>query len=67
MRAPIAFALIAIGVILIVYGLSASDSFNSHVTRTFSGHPTDKAMWLLIIGAAAGVAGFATLTLRRHP
>jgi len=47
----------AIGIVLLVLGFNASQSFNSDVSRFFSGHPTDKSMWLLIGGAAAVVVG----------
>lgn len=48
------------GIILIIYGVSASDSLSSDFSRFFTGSPTDKTMWLLIGGivlAAVGLAG----------
>ncbi|MDX2112063.1 MAG: DUF3185 family protein [Verrucomicrobiota bacterium] len=49
------------GIVLIVYGISASESFGSDVSRFFTGSPTDKTIWLLIggiVAAAVGAAGF---------
>lgn len=45
------------GVILIVLGVSATNSFSSDVSRFFTGSPTDKAVWMLIGGAAAAIVG----------
>jgi len=52
---------LVVGVILVVYGINASDSVSSEVKEALSGTPTDKAMWLLIGGAALGVLGLAVL------
>lgn len=50
-------ALLVIGLVLTGYGLSASDSFGSSVSRLFTGAPTDKTVWLLIGGVAALIIG----------
>jgi multisubunit Na+/H+ antiporter MnhB subunit len=50
-------AIFAIGVILLIFGFNESHSFNSNVTRFFTGNPTDKSMWLLVGGAAAIIVG----------
>jgi len=50
-------AILAGGIILLVLGFQAADSFSSDVSRFFTGSPTNKAMWLLIGGALASVAG----------
>lgn len=42
--------LLVIGVMLIVWGVTAMDSFGSDVSRFFSGAPTDKSVWMLIAG-----------------
>jgi len=57
MRRPLGFALAAVGVVLLIWGISAADSFASDVSRFFSGSPTDRAIWLTIGGIAAIVAG----------
>jgi hypothetical protein len=51
-------ALLVAGAILLVFGLNAYHSASSDVSRFFTGAPTDKALWLLIGGLAAGIAGF---------
>lgn len=49
--------LLVVGVILLVYGMSASDSIGSGFSRLFTGSPTDKTLWLLIGGAVMAVIG----------
>jgi hypothetical protein len=50
-------ALLVGGVVLIVVGVNATHSFASDVSRTFTGSPTNKAVWLLIAGIASAVVG----------
>ena len=57
MRRIIGLAVVGVGVVLLVCGLSAADSFASDVSRFFTGSPTDRAIWLTIGGVAAIVAG----------
>jgi hypothetical protein len=57
MNKGIGIALLAIGIILIVFGINASDSVGSSFTRFFKGTPTDKSMWLLIGGVASAIVG----------
>ena len=45
------------GVALIIFGISATNSFSSDVSRFFTGSPTNKAIWMLIVGIVAGVIG----------
>ena len=53
--API--ALLVGGVVLMIFGINATNSFGSDVSRFFTGSPTDKAVWMLIGGAIASVVG----------
>lgn len=57
MNKPISLALLVGGIILLVCGVSASDSTASGFSRFFTGNPTDKTMWLLIGGTVATIAG----------
>jgi len=56
-------ALIAGGLTLIIFGVRATHSFSSDVSRIFTGSPTDKAMWMLIGGIVTAVIGL-TMTFR---
>ena len=62
MNRAIGLALFVTGVILIVAGVNASQSFSSDVSRFFTGTATNKAMWILAGGAAAAVAGTVLLS-----
>jgi len=64
MNRAIAIALLVGGIVLALFGINASDSFSSDVSRFFTGNPTDKAMWMLIGGVAAVAVGLFGLT--RH-
>jgi uncharacterized membrane-anchored protein len=57
MNKGMAVALLIAGVILLVFGFNAYHSASSDVSRFFTGAPTDKALWLLIGGVIAGIAG----------
>lgn len=61
MNKSVSIALLAGGIVLLVYGISANDSAASGFSRFFTGNPTDKTMWFLIGGAIATVAGLGGL------
>jgi len=64
MNKIVSLALLVGGVVLIIIGISATNSFSSDVSRFFTGSPTDKAVWMLIGGIVAAIIGL-TGTLRR--
>ena len=57
MNKPFGIALVVVGVALIVFGISASESFSSDVSRFFTGTPTNHSVWLLIGGLGCACAG----------
>jgi amino acid permease len=57
MTRMLSLALLAGGVVLIIFGISAADSFNSQVSEFFTGSPTDRAIWMLVIGIVLAIAG----------
>jgi hypothetical protein len=63
MNRAIFIALLVGGVILAVFGINATNSFGSDVSRFFTGSPTDKAIWMLVGGVVMGIAGLAGLAL----
>ena len=63
MNKIVSLALLVGGVVLIIIGISATNSFSSDVSRFFTGSPTDKAVWMLIGGIVATIIGL-TGTLR---
>ena len=63
MNKLISLALFAGGVVLVVFGVAATKSFSSDVSRFFTGSPTDKAVWMMIGGIVAIVVGLGGLSL----
>ena len=56
-RTALGAALLVGGVLLLAFGITEADSFTSDVSEVFTGSPTDRAMWLLVGGAAAAAFG----------
>ena len=65
MNTPVSIILLVAGIVLLIFGFTSMDSINSSFTKFFSGHPTDKSMWLLIGGAVATVVGLVGFTRGR--
>ena len=63
MNKLISLALLVGGIVLIIYGVNATNSFSSDVSRFFTGSPTDKAIWMLLGGVVAAVVGLLGVTL----
>ena len=61
MNKAISLALLAGGVLLVIFGVRASESFSSDVHRFFTGSPTDKAIWMLIVGVVLAIIGLVGL------
>jgi len=59
MNKLVSMALLVGGVALVIIGINATNSFNSDVSRFFTGSPTNKAVWMLIGGILAGAVGLA--------
>ena len=59
MKNPVSLFLIVGGAVLMVFGISAMNSFGSDLSRFFTGSPTDKAVWMLIGGIVAIMAGLS--------
>lgn len=57
MNRMISVALLVGGIVLIIMGVTAMNSFSSDVSKFFTGSPTDKAVWMLIGGVVAVAVG----------
>jgi len=60
-----ALTLLVAGVVLVVIGISASQSLGSDISRFFTGSPTDKAIWMLVGGVVLFIVGLLGLLRRR--
>ena len=61
MSKALSVALLAVGILLIVFGVNSTHAFSSDVSRFFTGSPTNKAIWMLIGGIAAAIVGLSGL------
>ena len=61
MTKAISLAILAGGILLLVFGITAYDSTSSDISRFFSGSATDKAIWMLVGGVVATVLGLVGL------
>ena len=59
MNRLVSLALLIGGIVLMIIGINATNSFSSDVSRFFTGSPTDKAVWMLIGGIVATAVGLA--------
>jgi hypothetical protein len=57
MNKAVMLAILAGGIVFVIYGVAASKSFSSDVSRFFTGSPTDKTMWLLVGGIVGIIIG----------
>lgn len=57
MNKGISFALLAVGILLFIWGVNVSESLSSDASRLLTGTPTDKAVWLLIGGVGVAIVG----------
>ena len=55
--------MLVVGAILIGFGIQAANSTGSDFSRFFTGAPTNKSLWLLILGAGSAIAGLV-VTMR---
>jgi hypothetical protein len=60
-------AFLIAGIVLLVYGLNASNSVTSSVTQAVSGTPSDKSIWLIVLGVIGILSGGVGLFFRRSP
>ena len=61
MNRAVSIAILAGGILLMIYGIAASNSFSSDISRFFTGSPTEKAIWMLVVGVVAIIIGLVGL------
>jgi len=57
----ISLALLAGGVLLLIFGIDAYNSSSSDISRFFTGSATDKSIWMLVGGVVMTVLGLVGL------
>jgi hypothetical protein len=66
MNKPLSFAILVVGIILLVFGLNAHDSVASSAKEAVTGTPTDKSLWLIVLGTIGIVTGGFGALFRRN-
>ena len=62
----VGIALLVVGVVLIVFGMNASASLGSRLSELFTGAPSDRTIWLLLVGIVAAIVGLGLLLAGRR-
>jgi ABC-type uncharacterized transport system permease subunit len=57
MNRAIGLAFLIGGIVLLIFGLQASHSFTSNVSRTVTGSPTNGSVWMIVVGIILAVLG----------
>ena len=61
MNKAISVAVLAVGILLLIFGINAYDSTSSDISRFFTGSATDKSVWMLGGGVLLTLIGMAGL------
>ena len=61
MNKAISIAVLAGGILLLIFGIDAYNSSSSDISRFFTGSATDKSIWMLVGGVIAIVLGLVGL------
>ena len=64
MSRAISIGILAGGILLLIFGITAYDSSSSDISRLITGSPPNEAIWLLVGGATVTVLGLVGLVLR---
>ncbi len=56
-RRILGIVLLVVGIVLIFWGINASESLNSELSEFFTDSPSNKAIWLLVLGIASALLG----------
>ena len=66
MRNVVGLVLLVVGVVLIIFGMQASASLGSRLSELFSGTPSDRTIWLLLVGVVVAILGLGLLLTGRR-
>ena len=61
MDKAISLAVLAGGILLLIFGIGASNSVSSDISRIFTDAPTDTARWMLVGGVIVTIIGLVGL------
>ena len=66
MQSVVGVALLVVGVVLIILGMQASTSVGSRLSELFTGAPSDRTIWLLVVGVVAAIIGLGLVLVGRR-
>ena len=61
MNKAVSLALLAVGIMLTIFGINEMNSFASDMSRMFTGAATNRSIWMLIGGVVLAVLGLSGL------
>ena len=61
MNKAVSLAVLAGGILLLIFGINAYDSSSSDISRFYTGSATDKSIWMLMGGVVVTVLGLVSL------
>jgi hypothetical protein len=65
-QSVIGIALLVVGGALLTFGMQASASLGSRLSELFTGAPSDRTIWLLLVGVVAAIVGLGLLLVGRR-
>ncbi len=66
MNKPLSLALLVVGIVLLASGINAHDSVASSAKEAVTGTPTDKSIWLIVVGIVGSLVGGFNALFRRN-
>jgi drug/metabolite transporter (DMT)-like permease len=57
MNKTLSIALLIAGIVLLIFGINAHDSLASSAKEVVTGAPTDKSIWLIVLGLIGTIVG----------
>ncbi|HYC70077.1 MAG TPA: DUF3185 family protein [Opitutaceae bacterium] len=67
MNKALSLAILIAGIILLVFGFNAGDSLASEAKEALTGTPTDKSIWLIVLGVIGVIiGGIGSFSRRGH-
>ena len=66
MQSVLGMALLVVSGVLLTFGMQASASLGSRLSELFTGAPSDRTIWLLLVGVVAAMLGVGLLLTGRR-
>lgn len=66
MNKPVSIAILIAGIVLLIFGINAHDSLASNTSEIVTGAPTDKSIWLIVLGVLGIIIGGLGALFRRR-